>query len=168
MSSAFDPSRRQFFRGDIAVQRLPIRPPWSVAEADFTRDCSRCNACIKACPESILSAGSGGFPEVNFNSGECTFCADCVAVCEAPVFRPRQQSPWQQHAEISDACITRKQVVCRSCSENCEPEAIQFRLGVGAVGVPEVDIERCTGCGACVAVCPTRAVKISPTAPPGR
>ncbi len=167
MSSTFNPSRRQLFRGDIRVQRLPLRPPWSVTEVDFNRDCTRCEGCIKACPEAILIAGSGGFPEVNFALGECTFCGDCVAACEAPVFRPRQQPPWQQQAEISDACITQKQVVCRSCSENCEPEAIQFRLGVGAVGIPEVDLDRCNGCGACVAVCPTQAVKVAPISQTG-
>ncbi|MCW8884867.1 MAG: ferredoxin-type protein NapF [Motiliproteus sp.] len=161
MSSAFNPSRRQLFRGDVGVRRLPLRPPWSVEEDLFTQDCSRCHECIKACPENILEAGSGGFPEVNFQQGECSFCTDCAAVCEAPVFRSVQERPWSQLATISESCITHKQVVCRSCGENCEPEAIQFKLTAGQVAVPTIDIDLCTGCGACLAVCPVQAVSIS-------
>ncbi|MCW8886481.1 MAG: ferredoxin-type protein NapF [Motiliproteus sp.] len=161
MSSGFDSSRRQLFRGDIRVQRLPTRPPWSVDESNFIQDCTRCHECVKSCPENILEVGSGGFPEVNFQKGECSFCSDCAAVCEAPVYRSVQESPWQQTAKIGEACVTHKQVVCRSCGENCEPEAIQFKLVAGRVAVPEIDLDLCNGCGACVAVCPTRAVKVS-------
>ncbi len=165
MTSSFNPQRRQLFRGDVRVQRMPLRPPWSVEEHLFTQDCSRCLECVKACPENIIEQGSGGFPEVNFQQGECSFCSDCVAVCEAPVFRPLDEEPWQQKAYIGEACIARKQVVCRSCGENCEPEAIQFRLKVGKVAEPEINLESCTGCGACVAVCPTQAVKVSQNEP---
>ncbi len=165
MTSSFNPLRRQLFRGDVRVQRLPLRPPWSVDEQQFTQDCTRCQECIKACPENILEVGSGGFPEVNFKQGECSFCGDCAASCEASVFRPVQEIPWQQQARISDACITHKQVICRSCGENCEPEAIQFKLVAGQVAVPEIDLDSCNGCGACVAVCPTQAVKVSQNEP---
>ena len=159
--AAFNPARRQLFRGDTGSKRLPLRPPWSVDELHFIDACSRCGDCIQSCPEQILIKGSGGFPEVNFQHGECTFCGDCVRSCEAPVFNELDQAPWQLKAAIGDGCVTHKQVVCRSCAEQCEPEAIRFRLQAGGVGSPELDLSACTGCGACVATCPTQAITIS-------
>lgn len=158
--SAFNPSRRQLFRGDTGSKHLPTRPPWSVTETDFTDQCSRCGDCISQCPEQILIKGSGGFPEVDFKRGECTFCQECVSSCKAPVFRDPQESPWSIKAVISDRCIAHKQVVCRSCVEQCDPEAISLKLKIGGVGTPEIKPEQCTGCGACVAVCPTQAILI--------
>lgn len=160
MSSNFDPSRRQLFRGDIGVRNLPVRPPWSIAESAFTQACTRCNKCVDTCPEGILFAGSGGFPEVDFQRGECSFCTDCVAACESAAFSSPNETPWKHKVEIGEGCITHKQVVCRSCGENCEPEAITFTLQAGRVATPQVDLDLCNGCGACIAVCPTKVVSV--------
>ena len=161
----FNPSRRQWLRGDTGARRLPVRPPWSLDETSFIRDCSRCGDCIQDCPEAILIKGSGGFPEVDFQLGECSFCGDCVASCSAPVFNPISTAPWSHNASISDQCITQQQVVCRSCIEHCEPEAITLSLQLGGVGIPKLNTELCNGCGACVAVCPTQAISIQPPNP---
>lgn len=161
MSSAFSPARRQLFRGDVGARQLPLRPPWSVAEAAFIEGCTRCGDCIRACPEQILRAGSGGFPEVDFGRGECTFCGDCADACRAPVFDPGQSPPWTVKARIETHCITHQKVVCRSCEEQCEPLAIRFTPVAGAVATPRVDLDRCTGCGACRSVCPAEAITLS-------
>ena len=162
--AAFNPIRRQLLRGDTGARRLPLRPPWAVAEPLFIDACSRCGDCINQCPEVILIKGSGGFPEVDFSRGECTFCGDCVKNCQTDALQQFEQlPPWNYHATISDACITHKQVVCRSCVEQCEPEAITLTPQPGGVGTPELDSERCSGCGACVSVCPSQAIQIQPT-----
>ncbi|MFT6914525.1 MAG: ferredoxin-type protein NapF [Motiliproteus sp.] len=164
--NAFNPSRRQLFRGDTSSKRLPIRLPWSLPETDFIRDCSRCGDCIAQCPEAILIKGSGGFPEVDFQRGECSFCGDCVASCSAAVFKSIDTAPWIHTAAIGEGCITHQQVVCRSCVEQCEPEAISLTMQPGGIGIPSIDTSQCNGCGACVAVCPTQAISMSlnPTA----
>jgi ferredoxin-type protein NapF len=133
-----------------------------VDEIAFTEGCTRCAACIDACPESILIAASGGYPEVTFIRGECTFCGDCVTACPAPVFENTQSTPWQLKVMLDEQCLAHKQVVCRSCGENCEAEAIRFELGARGVGIPQVDPDCCTGCGACLSVCPTQAITLIP------
>ena len=162
--TAFNPSRRQLFRGDTGSKRLPMRPPWTVAEPLFTADCSRCGDCIQHCPEQILFKGSGGFPEVDFQHGECTFCGSCADICQAPIFNSTEhsteQQPWSLKAVIGERCITYKQVVCRSCVEQCDVEAISLKPQLGGVGIPELSTDLCTGCGACIAPCPTQAITI--------
>ncbi|MCB1718585.1 MAG: ferredoxin-type protein NapF [Candidatus Competibacteraceae bacterium] len=169
-----DASRRAFLRGRFKPQQqehisaaVPLRPPWALPDTDFCNACVRCEACLEACPEHILVAGDGGFPEIDFQQGECTFCQQCVAVCPQPAFLdPQQHAPWQQIAHISEQCLTGQNIVCQSCRDQCEPSAIRMRLRIGQVPVPEIDARQCTGCGACVATCPTAAIAIHPQPTP--
>lgn len=161
--AAFNPSRRQLFKGDTGSKHLPMRPPWTVDEALFTADCSRCDDCIRHCPEQIIIKGSGGFPEINFQHGECTFCGSCADICQSPVFTSTERQPWAYKASIGDRCITAKQVVCRTCVEQCDVEAISLKPKLGGVGSPELNLDLCTGCGACVGPCPTQAISIAIT-----
>ena len=45
-----------------------------------------------------------------------------------------------------------------ACGESCEVRAIRFRQVPGGVALPEIDDAACTGCGACLASCPTSAI----------
>lgn len=152
-------NRFQFLRGDFSGQRAPMRPPWSQPESRFTALCTRCHACEDACPEGVLVTGRGGFPEVNFQKGECTFCERCVQVCETPALQHADQ-PWRWRAEIGRSCLAMQAVVCRTCAEQCEVGAIRFRPVIGGGAVPMLSINNCTGCGACVAPCPAGAVQM--------
>ncbi|WP_207061825.1 ferredoxin-type protein NapF [Motiliproteus sp. SC1-56] len=160
MSSSFNPARRQLFKGDLGARRQPQRPPWSVAEIAFTDGCTRCGDCIKACPTQIIHAGSGGYPELDFQLGECTFCGDCAGACPEPLFRSREASPWTIRAQVGAACVTLRNVECRRCEEACEPGAIRFTPRLGRAAEPQVQLETCTGCGACLSVCPTQAISM--------
>ena len=55
---------------------------------------------------------------------------------------------------ISDACLSAKGIVCRTCEEQCDPRAISFRLALGGVANAHVEATACTGCGECIAPCP--------------
>lgn len=153
-------TRTQFLRGDFSGPRHVIRPPWAVAEPDFVAACSRCGDCLGACPEKILEKGRGGFPQVNFGLGECSFCGECAKICKSGALRGVEQAPWNLKASIAPSCLALKQVVCRSCGESCPTGAIRFRISAGAVTCPEIDPAACTGCGACFAPCPAGAVTI--------
>ncbi|PVZ82858.1 ferredoxin-type protein NapF [Serratia sp. S1B] len=153
-------SRRKLLSGQWRRHADAIRPPWSRAASLFVAGCTRCQACIDACETGVLIKGSSGFPEIDFQRAECTFCRQCAEVCEAPLFYPPQHVPWQQVAAIAAHCLALRGVECRSCQDNCEVQAIRFAPQPGGIAQPRLDVQACTGCGACVASCPVTAITI--------
>jgi len=158
-------TRAQFLSGDWGARRAPLRPPWALAEDAFAARCTRCGDCLGACPTGILAKGRGGFPHVDFTRGECTFCGKCVDACKPRALARRgAAAPWTLKARIGDACLALQGVVCRSCGDRCEARAIRFRLAPGGVARPALDGAACTGCGACVAVCPAGVITMGEAA----
>ena len=161
--AAVDMSRRALFKGRVRHE-APLRPPWAI-ESSFTDLCTRCGECLEACETQILVAGDGGFPEVDFSLGECTFCRACADVCPAPVFGTDKHFPaWNYIATIAESCLSAEGVYCKNCGEMCETGAIRFTFNAHRVPEPQVDSDLCNGCGACVQWCPVQAVKVGPTA----
>jgi len=156
-----DASKRRFLRGGRITKEL--RPPWLLAPTTFTDACTRCGKCINLCAEHILVVGDAGFPLVEFGLGECTFCGDCGSECEADLFHTDRSSAseaWRHKAVVSDACLAARGVMCRSCEDACEPQAIRFPLVAGKVPGPVIDAKACTGCGACLRHCPEQAIAL--------
>jgi ferredoxin-type protein NapF len=156
-------NRRQFLRGDFRRKKPILRPPWAIAADDFTNACSRCMQCIDKCPENILVKAEDGFPTVNFELGGCSFCQQCVEVCDdaALLLSQSGQPAWALMAAISTDCISFHGVMCRSCADSCEEDAILFRHQLGSVSQPEINKKSCTACGFCVATCPVSAISIA-------
>ena len=153
-------SRAAFLRGRINGDDAALRPPWAVAEPAFVELCTRCDACMEACPEKIIRRGRSGFPEISFRHGECSFCGDCAGACPTPALTQQEGRPWALTAQITAGCLAAKGVVCRVCEEQCEPRAIHFTLAAGGRATPEIDAQTCTGCGGCMAPCPSQAIEI--------
>lgn len=153
-------SRRQLFTRRNEIDKPAL--PW-LKEALFTDLCTQCGECAKHCPTHIIRPSDGGFPRVDFQIDECTFCYRCAEACPEPLFWPKTEPAWQAKAVIEDRCLATQNVECRSCGDSCEPEAISFKLAVGRVAQPQIDINSCTGCGACVSICPTSAITIKNT-----
>ena len=63
--------------------------------------------------------------------------------------------------EITEACLTHHQIVCRSCADACDVNAITFINSAVNVARPEVIKSLCTSCKACLAVCPGNAIKVT-------
>lgn len=154
-------SRRALLKANFKSYQQPIRLPWVRDEAEFVDTCSRCGNCINTCQEKIIVKGDGGFPEINFNRGECTFCTDCVKSCEEDLFTSLDDHPWSLKVLITDECLSVKNVICVVCKEQCETEAISFIPKYKSVSQPVLLSEKCTGCGACVKPCPVQAIKLS-------
>jgi ferredoxin-type protein NapF len=51
--------------------------------------------------------------------------------------------------------------ICRSCGESCDDKAITFALKLGGIAEPVLNIEQCTGCGACFSVCPVQVISLT-------
>ncbi|MCG9595653.1 ferredoxin-type protein NapF [Vibrio sp. Isolate25] len=155
-----DLSKRRFFSRK-KLENNELHLPWLSQPGFFTDQCTRCGKCSDACETQIIVKGDGGFPQVDFSVDECTFCYQCAEVCPEPLFSSKNEQPWNVKATINESCLAKQNVDCRSCSDMCEPMAITFKLEVGKVAQPNINLDECNGCGACVSVCPTSSINVS-------
>lgn len=165
--------------GKIAPPGL-LRPPASRPEKEFLSRCVRCGACMAACPTNTLQplwfeAGVMSLfsPAVTPKRGFCiSDCRQCSLVCPtgAITYLPLKERLW---AKIGTAVIHKEECLawaqkkgCLVCDEVCPFKAVEFRFEPGnPVTVPEVHVERCTGCGYCEHFCPVQnqsAIRVSP------
>ena len=158
-----DLSRRQWLRGSFRKQQLPLRPPWAQEESRFAQLCTRCDACIEACEYQLIYRGSGGFPEIKFQSDGCDFCGDCLTACENEALQAPAPAPslaWKHRASIDAHCLSLNGIVCRACGDACDTEAIGFKLQTGGRAIPILDQKLCNGCGECLTVCPNDSISL--------
>jgi ferredoxin-type protein NapF len=157
--TAHNAHRRAFLTGRSGTNTIHVRLPWLTTHR-FEDDCTRCGECLAACPENIIAASNGGFPSIDFSRGECTFCGACADACPELLFDRRRPEPWKFTALISASCLAKRHVMCRSCEDACAHTAIAFTPIPGRLPSPEINTDHCTGCGACVSVCPENAIAI--------
>ncbi|MEE2729481.1 MAG: ferredoxin-type protein NapF [Pseudomonadota bacterium] len=157
-----DTSRRRFLQGGFgeADARDAIRLPWSTDHTAFINGCTRCGDCIACCPQRIIRPGAGGYPELDFSERECTFCGNCAHTCQQPLF-DLEHPPWQHRAQIGTDCLTHAGIVCQNCKDACTASAIRFQFARGGIAKPVLDVDRCTGCGACIAPCPNDSIRMT-------
>lgn len=161
MSTSAVMTRRHFISLGKLEQHVPIRPPWSLSEEQFVMQCTQCGDCITACPENILlHENLSRYPKVDFSLGECTFCHACADACPTQALDKHLTQPWQMKITVGETCLAENKVICVICSEQCEVQAIRFPAIAGRVSLPEINMDSCTGCGACIAPCPVRALEV--------
>lgn len=189
----YDPGRRQVLLTAAAAaagaalagveparHRTPamlIRPPGAVTSA-FDALCTRCGACVRACPTQglqhcLLEAGVQGWmtPRLVPRLGFCDYaCAACGQVCPTGAI-PVLPIEEKQQTRIGLASVNRNRclpwaygVACIVCEEACPvpDKAIQLEVveAVSEEGEP-VLLQRptviqalCIGCGVCEFKCP--------------
>jgi len=160
-------SRRAFFRsiskplGQHKEEApLCVRPPYGESESAFQNKCIACEskACVTSCDEKIIIIGEDGTPELSFAKSGCTFCDACALACPEGVLSLSHTHNAEQLNAVFrislDACVAHHGVICHSCKEPCIDDAILFN----GLFNPVIDDDRCTGCGFCMARCPTEAI----------
>jgi ferredoxin-type protein NapF len=161
----------------ITRKQAFLRPPGSVPENMFNFLCIRCGSCIKACPTGIIVSNTGGrhpaawmTPEVSFlNNGYCPdYCSLCSSVCPSGAisyFTKKNKNLLKIGYALVDHgnCLLAGQSECNRCMESCSYQAINFLPSETYWHeMPVADNEKCTGCGACAAICPPLAITIIP------
>jgi len=154
-------SRRAFLSAKVIREDSHIvRPPGSVRPG-FADQCSRCGDCAEACPESIISFDSDGFPVFEPSDNPCTFCGDCAVACPTDALHIERLTDWPWRAAFNDGlCLSMNGISCRTCQDNCEQNAIRFRLQLRGRAKPSLDVDACNGCGGCVSLCPVDAITL--------
>jgi MauM/NapG family ferredoxin protein len=172
-----DGSRRDLFRSAVdgwlrrvmerteerVVARRYHRPPGALPEVAFLAACTRCGACVEACPPAALVpvAPDGGLaagtPRLEPAMQPCAVCADmpCVRACPTDALTlPAAGWTGERLGEIElvpERCITFQGITCDACAQACPVG--EAALAIDEAGHPVLRREACVGCGACVRAC---------------
>lgn len=160
-----DVSRARLLRGGVKAPPPPLRPPWALRDAvTFKSACDGCGKCAPVCEFGLISLGADETPVVSFADMGCDFCGACADACPTGALRRTDESAaWDHVARIGASCLSYSGVECRMCGDHCPTSAISFQpLGRGR-WLPNVSEADCSGCGACMAPCPARAIAMNPT-----
>ncbi|MBP7262960.1 MAG: 4Fe-4S binding protein [Spirochaetia bacterium] len=101
---------------------------------------------------------------LKLHEDRCVGCGNCVATCSRTYFK--KEDPAHARIQVFPAGSGKFHLVacdqeCRKCVAECPVQAIT----VTAQGVVMINKNLCVGCLACVAVCPTGAMRYYPGEP---
>lgn len=143
---------------------------------DYKR-CNGCCICVEVCPKNAIEPGplievATGLdaPSVIVDYTKCSFCGMCAAFCPVKALKMTVNDreildlPEFPHLD-SGVVFNEKCLPCLLCKKACPEEAISVDLTFpkkevlapfrsGRKGEIEVDMKKCTLCGACDEVCP--------------
>jgi MauM/NapG family ferredoxin protein len=169
---------------DSASEATFIRPPGSLIEDDFLKQCIRCGQCMKICPTNalhpaLLETGWEGIfsPVLMARIGYCEhYCTLCGEICPTGAIKELRSedkfgSSSPPPVKIGTAFFDKGRCLpwafgttCIVCEEWCptspkaiwleDTEIVDRHGNIKTIRLPHVDIDKCTGCGACEYACP--------------
>lgn len=114
--------------------------------------------CVRVCAFDAITIENG---IVSINEEKCTACGMCVAECPRSVIKllptaakvtvrcKNAAAPREAKESCEKACIG-----CKRCEKACQFDAIHVNNGIALI-----DPDKCTLCGECVKVCPTKCIE---------
>lgn len=167
-----------------------IRPPFAIPELEFLLACTRCDACIKACPHEIvfpLSPNNGAevmnTPALDLLNKGCRLCEDwpCVNACETKALiipqielNPADSNDGNEGSNPEEAPPAPQPKLAKvvideaSCLPFQGPECGACASACIVEGAlqwsmerPTINQELCTGCAMCREVCITEPKSIN-------
>lgn len=154
-----DHSKRHFLRVS-RHKEAPIRPPYSGSEDHFVEHCTRCQECVSVCESKVIVIGNSGFPHIDVTHNECTFCELCSDACPTDALDKSQNKAFNTTISIDNRCFASNNIACQSCRDVCDESAIVFDFLSQVIPAPQVSHDACSGCGACVSICPQNSIKL--------
>lgn len=140
----------------------PLRPPYNEDSTLFHTVCPQCEdtPCVTLCEEEIIKIDEEKKPYLDFSKSGCTFCKECANACPHLVleFLDDNDTIAAKVSIDTKTCLAWNEVMCSSCLSVCDARAIEF-FGLFR---PTVNIDTCTACGFCKAVCPADSLVFSP------
>lgn len=113
--------------------------------------------CVKACKFDAITVKDG---LAHVDPAKCTGCGACRDVCPQKVIwmYDSKHKPVVMCANHEKGGITNKEcklgcIACMKCEKTCPEGAIKVTNFVA-----RIDYSKCTGCGACVEVCPKHVI----------
>ena len=187
MVDDIDQGRRAFFRraagkaaekvveqADARIEARAaqwIRPPFAIAEMEFLLACTRCEACIEACPHDVVFKLPASFgldvaasPALALTDKGCHLCPDwpCVEACETTALALPQAGEEDEAQPVApprlalasidtSTCLPYLGPECGACEASCPVEgALSWSMYQ-----PVIDPGYCVGCGLCREACIT-------------
>lgn len=122
--------------------------------------CLGFGSCVKACPFGAIHVVNG---VAVVDKEACKACGKCVAACpkhliELIPYDAQYVVPCMSRDKgkvVMDACSAGC-IGCHLCEKTCENGAITVTDNVASI-----DYSKCTHCGACVAKCPKKVIKLA-------
>ena len=125
-----------------------------------THGCLGYGDCVASCKFGALSIENG---LAVVNRALCTGCGACAKACPDHLFEmiPETAMVYVGCASHDKGAFTRKVckagcIGCMKCQKTCEYGAI-----IVTENLASIDYEKCTNCGKCVEVCPTKVIHMA-------
>ncbi|HEX8339974.1 MAG TPA: 4Fe-4S dicluster domain-containing protein [Tepidisphaeraceae bacterium] len=138
-----------------------LRPPGALSEKAFRETCSRCAACVDACPaEAIKLDRTGalgeGVPYIVAAESACVACDGlrCMPSCPSGALgvTPLMHIKMGTAVWRDATCVRTRGQECTTCVEVCPVGHAAIEVQFGEITVKPLG---CIGCGLCEQSCPT-------------
>ncbi|KNC88423.1 ferredoxin [Trabulsiella odontotermitis] len=107
----------------------------------------------------ILDKHESGLPQLNIQYASCDGCGLCIDACDVGALLPQTSFDTGLRPVFNANCVNPVRR-CNQCVDSCSSQA----CSVGETWLPELDNDRCTGCGECLVQCNYDAVTLVPSA----